>query len=217
MNGRPRPPGPPGAELLAGLAERAGNTLLRLDPDSLRRLDALRGRALAIEIREPSLEFLLIPTVEGLRIEARGGNEAEVTLRGTLWSFARLAREGMKGELFSDGSLEMTGDAELGQQYQQFLSRVDIDWEELVSRLLGDTPARKLGNLARGLAGWAEESADNFRLDLGEYLQEERRDLASRLQAEEFIEGVDRLRSDVGRLEQRVSRLKKQLAEKQGR
>lgn len=209
MNGAPPDSaGKPVFRPLTELLEGAGNTLLRLDPDSLRRLSALQGSVLGIEVREPELRLYLLPSGEGLRIEWEHTAEADVILRGTLWSFARLGREGMRGELFHDGSLEMSGDAELGQQYQQFLGRLDLDWEELLSRLLGDTPARKLGNLLRGLGGWAEEAGESAQRNLGEFLQEERRDLASRLRSDEFIEGVDELRSDVERLAQRVGRMK---------
>ncbi|MEA3291210.1 MAG: SCP2 sterol-binding domain-containing protein [Pseudomonadota bacterium] len=210
MNGAPPDPaGKPVFRPLTELLEGAGNTLLRLDPDSLRRLSALQGSVLGIEIREPELHLYLLPSGEGLRVERDYAGEADVTLRGTLWSFARLGREGMKGELFHDGSLEMSGNAELGQQYQQFLGQLDLDWEELLSRLLGDTPARKLGNLLRGLGEWATEAGDSAQRNLGEFLQEERRDLTSRLQSDEFIQGVDELRSDVERLAQRVGRLAK--------
>ena len=43
--------------------------------------------------------------------------------------------------------------------------------------------------------------------NLAEYWQEESRDLPSRTEAEEFLQGVDRLREAADRLEARISRL----------
>ncbi len=72
---------------------------------------------------------------------------------------------------------------------------------------MGDYPARKLGNVARSVSAWIAQAPETLAADLGEYLQQETLLLAPRSRLERFLDDVDRLRSAVERLEQRIERL----------
>ena len=61
------------------------------------------------------------------------------------------------------------------------------------------------------LPGYRIESAPLVQ-NVAEYLQEEGRDVPSRTEAEEFLQGVDKLRDDVDRLEARLKLLEKRHA-----
>jgi len=73
--------------------------------------------------------------------------------------------------------------------------------------VVGDVAARRVANVARGLLDWGRKAAGSFTGSVVEYLQEEGRDLPTRVEVDEFLEGVDRLRDDTERLEARLSRL----------
>ena len=81
------------------------------------------------------------------------------------------------------------------------------DWEEELSRLVGDVAAHRLGSVARGLADWGLKAADTLALDAGEFLTEESRQIPTRYELEEFLDAVDTMRNDVDRLEARLDRL----------
>jgi ubiquinone biosynthesis protein UbiJ len=105
----------------------------------------------------------------------------------------------------------MQGDVDTGQAFQKILAQLDLDWEELIARFIGDTPARKTGNILRELSQWARESAHLSRENLADYLVEEKRILASPLAMERLEKEVQQLRSDVDRIEQRMGRVKRLL------
>jgi ubiquinone biosynthesis protein UbiJ len=67
--------------------------------------------------------------------------------------------------------------------------------------------ARQVANLARGVLQWGRRASGSLTGSVVEYLQEEGRDLPTRTEVDEFLEGVDGLREDVDRVEARVSRL----------
>ena len=191
------------------------NSYLRLDANTLQRLGALAGKVIAIELRGLDLIFYLLPHAEGIRIEgAYDAGVPDASLSGAPLALARLgAAKQEKGTQFS-GDVEIRGDIELGQRFKAILDDIDIDWEEHVSRITGDVLAHQMGNVARGVLAWGRNALDTVSRDVAEYLHEESRDLPTRSEVEEFLVGIDTLRSDVDRLEARVQRLQGWLAER---
>ena len=192
---------------LTTLSDRVTRFLLSLDPDGREQLVRLKGRIFCLEVTVPQLTLYLIPTDHGLELRQQCDGEPDVTLTGPLSAFIRLARPDSQIDLSANSQINMQGDAEAGQALGKILSRLDIDWEEGLSRLVGDTPARKMGNILRDLNDWAAESVDLSRTDAAEYLQEEKRLLATNLAHERFCNDVNNLRANMDRIEQRVLRL----------
>ncbi|MCK4586952.1 MAG: hypothetical protein KAU29_06400, partial [Gammaproteobacteria bacterium] len=88
------------------------------------------------------------------------------------------------------------------------------DWEEHLSHVTGDIVAHKMGNLVRGIFSWSKNTTEILGQDAAEYLQEESRELPNRREVDGFLKNIDTLRSDVDRMEMRVSRLKDRLSER---
>ena len=188
---------------------RTSGMLLDLDPDTRDRLAGLQGKVLCIELTVPIMTIFMVPTEQGVSLIGQCEQEPDVTLRGTALSFMQLGAGGLESGALSRGKITVEGDAETGQAFQRILSQMDIDWEELVSRYIGDTPARKLGNVVRGLGYWAAESAALSKKNIAEYFQEERRILATEVGMNRFQQEVEELRSDVDRIEQRLVKIER--------
>jgi ubiquinone biosynthesis protein UbiJ len=201
-----------GTAALAGV-EQALNAALALDPHTAERLARLQGRLIAVELRGTGITLTLQPTSAGkLRLMGDYDGAVDTTLRGAPFALLRLGSARAGEGLFS-GEVVIDGDVELGTQFQRVFEKLDINWEEHLSRLTGDSIAQQIGNGVRGLFGWGQRSADHLGRDVADCLQEEHEALPLAWEVEEFIRGVDTLRSDVDRLEARVKRLAKQLAE----
>lgn len=199
-----------GVAALAGL-EQALNAALALDPKTLERLGRLQGRVIAIELKGTGIRLLLQPERHGLRLMGHYDGAVDTTLRGAPFALLRMG-SGRTGEGMFKGGVEIDGDVELGQQIQRVFEKLEIDWEEHLSRLTGDIIAHQIGNTVRGLLNWGERSAEHLGQDTADYLQEETEILPVPWEIQEFIEAVDTLRSDVDRLEARVKRLQRMLA-----
>ena len=191
--------------------EDVGNRLLRLDPETLRRLGDLQGRVMCIEFRDLGCKIFLHPSESGFRIATESAQPPAVTLRGTLATFARLGL-GAETETLKAGELEIEGDAALGQRLQRIFRNLDLDWEEPLARLFGDPLGHELGHVARAAFTWHRQALKTFGLNTAEYLQEEARLLPVRYEIESFLNGVDGVRADVDRLAARVQRLKDKLS-----
>jgi len=189
------------------LIEDVGNRLLRLDPETLRRLGDLQGRVVCIEFRDLGRKIYLHPSESGFRLATESDRTPAVTLRGTLATFGRLGL-GAETETLNAGELDIEGDAALGQRLQRIFRNLDLDWEEPLARLFGDPLGHEIGRAARAAFAWHLQAFKTFGLNTAEYLQEEARLLPVRYEVEAFLNGVDGARADVDRLAARIQRLR---------
>jgi ubiquinone biosynthesis accessory factor UbiJ len=108
-------------------------------------------------------------------------------------------------------SVRIAGDAEIAARYRELFALARPDWEEELSRLVGDLPARRLSLLASGALSFAARVRRTAGENLAEYLTEESRDLVSKPELEEFLLGVDQLRETADRVDARLARLEQRL------
>ncbi len=197
--------------LLAGL-ESAVNRYLALDPATLARLAPLSGKVVALELRGLNLTFYMAPNAGGLQLLGDYAGLPDTVISGAPFSLARLGiARGERGALFK-GDVQVRGDVEAGQRFEAVLREIDIDWEEQLSRLVGDVAAHQMGVALRGMRAWGAQGLDNLGRDAADYLQEESSQLPSREEVSEFLAAVDGVRSDADRLTARVKRIEAWLA-----
>ena len=193
------------AVVLAGL-EITVNRYLGLDPEALSRLAGLTGKLIALELRGLGITLYMAPHGGGIQLLHEYDGSPDAVISGTPVSLARVGLGEERGLLFA-GEGEIRGDVTLGQRFEAILREIDIDWEEQLSRLVGDVAAHQVGNLVRDALSWGAKSVDTFGRDITEYLQEESRYLPQQDEVNKFLAAVDVLRNDVERLEARVKRL----------
>ena len=191
------------------LLERLESVLNRNVAES-RRAQALArqldGRVMSLTVEGTPLAFFFRADGGRLAITSRHDGHADASLSGT--PIALLALAGPKAEgALRKGGVRIEGDAEVAQKFRDLLEQAQPDFEEELARVLGDVAARRVANVARGLFDWGRKAAGSFTGSVVEYLQEEGRDLPTRVEVDEFLEGVDRLRDDTDRLEARLARL----------
>lgn len=190
---------------LAGL-ESAINRCLRLDTTAQRRLAKLAGKIIALELRGLTTIYVM-PHAGGVDLLGGYAGQPDTVISGAPFSLMRLGLGKGERRLLFEGTVEVRGDVELGQRFENILRGIDIDWEEQLSRLIGDVAAHQVGVVARGARGWGTQSAGNLRRDVRDYLQEETGQLPRYEEVDEFTAAVDRLRADTDRLTARMQRL----------
>ncbi len=143
-----------------------------------------------------------------------GDTAADATIAGSPLAFLELLRGGPGGGAGAGKgrtAVQVQGDAELAGRYRELFALARPDFEEELSRLVGDVPARRLSQFARGALSWTRRARRIAGENLAEYLQEESRDLVSKPELEEFLLGVDQLRETADRVEARLARLEQRL------
>ena len=194
-------------DVIARLLERAFNGYLKVDNEAARRLRAISGKRIALELRGINIMLLARPCEDRVRIDAYIDAEPDVVISGSPLSLLRLARSSNAVGTVSGEDAQIRGDAEVARVFRGALAAVKIDWEEWLAARVGDIPAHQMGNALRGLTAGLASATAKLRMDVSEYLQEEARIVPTRIETEQFMDAVDLLRVDVDRVEARLERL----------
>jgi ubiquinone biosynthesis protein UbiJ len=107
------------------------------------------------------------------------------------------------------GGAQVSGDAEIAQVFQKLFAAARPEFEEELSRLTGDVAAHEIAGFARGALAFGRRARDTLAANMAEYLTEESRDLPTRIEADEFLADVDRLREATDRLAARLAAIEK--------
>lgn len=174
--------------------------------------EELNGAVIALRIQNTGLAAYFHVRRQSITMTGEYSGDPGVVISGSLLSLMRLASADGE-EAIRDGSVDLTGDTEVAQAFQQLLRYGRPDIEEELSHVIGDTAAHQVGEFARGISGWARQARSTIGQNISEYLQEESRDVPSRYEVEAFTDDVDRLRDDVDRLAAKISRLEEQRKE----
>ncbi|KZY63735.1 hypothetical protein A3742_04735 [Oleiphilus sp. HI0071] len=190
----------------APVLQRAINAALMMDPGAEKKLQPLNGCVL--EIRISNLNQSLFIGAKGNRVLLLSAEHAPtVTMTASLFALAKLAARRDSAELIANRDLSFSGDAVRAQQIQRFTDNLDIDWEGLLARFIGDTPAKFVTSSAKQSATFAKTFSQNFVRDLEEFVKYELRLLPSRALADKQFDAIDQLRTASDRLEARVKAL----------
>lgn len=196
-------------QIIASVLERALNATLAMDPTSVQLLAKLDGRVIAMNIESIDGSFYLLPHRERVTIEIDHDQNPDIVIKGGLLAYVRSATASVRGSANPDQLLEISGDAHSVAVLRDFLRSLQPDFEEQLSSLVGDMPARQAGNQIRSFAEWAEQVGQSIAVNTGEYLTEEKQLLVARPRIDRFLIAVDQLRNDTERLASRLGTLEK--------
>ena len=186
---------------------RALSKLLHSNADTAARLAALEGRVIEIALRDSARSAYALPSVDGVKLKRRHDGPVAVKVSGRVADFLAYARASRRGDSLGAGRIEIAGDLAVAQQVQALLAELSIDWEELLSRTIGDVPAHQVGRAARAVFAFGKQALAKFERDTADFLKHDSRMVVSRQDLEQFGRAVFTLADDVDRLEARIKRL----------
>ena len=186
-------------------AETLINKTLAYDPSTRIALEQLSPQVLVVNITTPKCKIFVAPAADGIRL--LGHHEGDVTteIYGTVPALISLIKS--KNMNLKDSGVQITGSTTFISDLQHILKNVDIDWEEMLSKIFGDVIGHKGADLLRGKMSWAQDRAASIQRLTSEFLTEELRILPSKPELEYFYNQVDELRLGVDRAEARANQL----------
>jgi ubiquinone biosynthesis protein UbiJ len=107
--------------------------------------------------------------------------------------------------------IDIDGDTHLAAELAKVFANMRWDYEDDLSKLVGDIPANKIGNFARDATNSVKETSINLAEMLSEYWQEEKPMIAKMRHVKEFNMQIDTLRADVARFEKKLTKLTQKL------
>lgn len=192
--------------VLSALSD-ALNAYLKLDAESQFRLAKLQGKVITIELLPFSFIFQCVFSAERIDITMDSDLPPDTILRGTpLQLFNVMAIKADRQRFFAD-DVSIDGNAEIGQQVIALFDALHIDWEEYLSRLVGDVPAYHAGKMVKHFCAWLSSTDESITEDIKEYLQEETEWLPTREALQDLFHDIDTLRLDVERSAAKINLL----------
>jgi ubiquinone biosynthesis protein UbiJ len=198
---------------LVQILETLFNRYLAMDPETASLLGVLEGKCIGFDLSDPDILLYCRPRAKAVSLSLECEQEPDCVIKGTVLHLLKMMRNDDPAQSLSSGEIEIIGDSRIAQDFSDILKNVEIDWEELVSKVTGDFAAHRIGNAARQAKSWFEETLEALRLDVSDYLREESGILPTATEIGFFMRQVDEFRNDVDRLEARIKRLEKRLTE----
>ncbi|MCB1559930.1 MAG: SCP2 sterol-binding domain-containing protein [Xanthomonadales bacterium] len=197
---------PPLRRLFGATLERALNRALALDPEAANGLARLDGQRVGLKLLNPPIALSIRIEGERLRVGPPTDDESDLDISASLGAVvSRLLPDGDRRS--PSGKLRVNGDAELAQRLQKLAQGFDPDWQQPFVDVFGEVIGVQVAKGLRDALRWGQRQGGHFTRDVVDYLTEESRDLAHRIEIEDFNDAVDKLRGDSDRLEARIKRL----------
>lgn len=194
------------SNIILSAQEAILNRYLNLDPESKEYLHRLSGKVIKIEWT-PFTYFWLFKS-DSISLNKEYNGPVDLILRGSTFDFLRMAFN-KKDKALTDIPLQVLGDMEFAKQFKDFFSNLEIDYEEQLSKILGDTIAYPVAKLLKTISFWAKQSIDNLSQNTSSYVQTEMNWLVSDGEVQLFFSDIDDLRDDCARIEVRIKMLEK--------
>jgi len=202
--------------------ETAINAWLKLDGEALPKFSELDGKIIRFHVTGLELNLYFMPSVSGIQVmgnypltvdedtdSEKQKSKVDATIHGSPMALIQLSSSKNAGATLLESDVEIDGDMRVAEKFSKILAEVDIDWEELLSKLVGDLFAYRAGEAARSVTEWLKDSSDAMKLNVGEYISEESGLSPADAEVKEFMDEVDDVRMSIDRLEARINHLKK--------
>ncbi len=110
--------------------------------------------------------------------------------------------------LIRAGDINISGSADVADQFRELLHLAKPDIETELARIFGQSAAHQLSSFARGLGDFSARAGEKLAQRMSEYLTVEKRSVLTQAELQSFLQAVDTLAIDVERTAARVERLR---------
>jgi len=189
-----------------GLVEIGSNQLLRMDGDVLAHCEKISGCCIAIHLKDIDKTLYCQPGSWGINLSLEKPNkDIDATISGRVMALVNLSLQQEKIATSIKERVEITGNAQVAQQFQKIMAELDIDWEEQIAQITGDVLAVKITRTANSIHNWLSNSFESFVLNSRDYVQHEVHMTPTEFEFTEFKKNISTIRDDVERLEAKLN------------
>ncbi len=193
------------ALMTAGI-EVSLNTLIKDNPELVRRLARLKGQAIQVHLKElnKTLTFIFSQQIDVL---AQYEGQPDCYLSLNLSVLPQLREQANITKLIKQDKVVVEGDIQLAQKFAQLMTDCKPDLEEWLSRVTGDIVAHTVISGAKQIVKQVKQCAVKQQGYLGQVVTQEWQLAPSALEVAHFCDQVDELKSQAACVEERFNRL----------
>lgn len=190
--------------------ESAINHLLANDPATSQSLGQISSRYIEIHASDLAQSVFIIPYPGGIQLLGSHPTP-DVCLHGTSTQLLEMATSQDKAQHLFGNGINIQGDTQLANRFQQLLANARIDWEALLADSLGDLPAHQLAQLIRSQQSQLLRTGTSISNNLNDYLKEELRLIPTPAENRLQKAAISQLREQTDRLSARIHTLQTHL------
>ena len=183
------------------------NKILRLDEQTFYDLNKYNDKIIAFEFINTKIKLYITLSENGLNIDSECNKDPDVLIKSSPTNFLKTMLPSKYGMADFPVDMQVVGDITLAQDFQKIMRNLDIDLEDPLSKLVGDTLAYQIGQFTRKAGNMTFKTVETLMVDISEYLRFEIEMLPDELLVEEFIKEVDLLRNDTELVLKRINKL----------
>jgi len=184
--------------------EKLINSYLSLDPETLTQLQNFQGKTAKLTFVDLHLAIYIEVIEKGFHLRSYSEQAVCTHIEGSCIDLLKMVSSQDKQPKLISAGIKIQGDLDFGQGLYKILREIDIDWEEHLSKIMGDNLAYQFMQQARGGLSWIKKSIAILRENTQEYIQEEARLTPSLAEIEDFYQAISQLRDDTDRLEHKI-------------
>lgn len=194
-------------ELPIKVLEKAFNAYLSLDTENQASFTRLTGRTLGLHLKRPNVSIYFSFENDTVRLSLEKPEHIDTDIYASLFQLMRLKLS--RQPSLVNTQFYIKGDVDTAQSFHELMKQHYIDWEEHLSRIIGDVSAHKMIQLLKIPADSLKRNREKVVADITEYCQEEARLLPSSQEVQAFREDLEELRLRLDRLQARINIVKK--------
>jgi ubiquinone biosynthesis protein UbiJ len=183
------------------------NHLLRQNAWAATRLQPYAGKTVRFNLPLVSSTVTLVDGGEFVPAIENAIPNATITLT-PMAALRRIAGQPLQPlQPLQPDDYRMEGDAELATSVGNVLQQLEWEYEEDLSRVIGDIPAQQLVSFGKQAVHEGRRQIESLAGMFAEFWLEEQPLIAKKRHLEQFATEVDTLRNDVERLEKQLAKL----------
>ena len=183
------------------------NGYLKCDPERAQGLQSVNEKIIAITIKEFNRSTVFKVEDIILREVGEAETKPDVEIIASLKVLPDYFLGVDQNQFIKNGDLEIIGDSHVASTFHNVLKGIEIDWEDLLSKYIGDVAANQLGTAVGKAQDFVKQLGENLRLDVRDYVQDELQIAATETEVDDFISQVNATTAQLDQLEKRVDQL----------
>lgn len=195
-------------------AEQIINRIIETDDHAQKLISNFDGKVVQVNVTQPNFPIRVNFESHKMRLTSIASADFELAVDATVTASATtlsnlLLTDSSKRSLVSD-DLTIEGDTHLVQDLFTAMNKLDIEWEDLLSPVLGDIGTNQLSEFFNSASDWLDDSRSRMKRNVDDYLKEEAKLFPSTVDLENWQSRLDQLRLRIDRSEARIQRLSAQ-------
>lgn len=195
----------------AAVMEQFANRLLNLDAEAQDKLSIFSDKVIHVHIEDFDLNYFFLFPGKSLVVQTSSQRKPSAIISGKSTAFIAAigdANNESMGDAIFTGELHFSGEINTARRFQEFAQNLEIDWQEPLSQIFGDTVGHHIGQAFSHTTHFFKQLLSAGQQDIPDYLQYEIQATPSATELSNYCEQVDRVRSQTDRLQARINQLK---------